>query len=871
MQEHTPVIRQFLGFKSQHPDKLLFFRMGDFYELFFEDAKKAARLLDISLTSRGKSGGQPIPMAGVPHHAAESYLARLIKLGESVVICEQIGDPATSKGPVDRDITRIITPGTVTDEALLDQASENLLTAIFEHADQFGLASIDICSGRFVLMQLEHHDALVSEIERLRPAEVLVCEDSELADQIKSLRNITARPVWHFDKDSAVELLKKQFKVQELSGFGCEDMPLAIAAAGCLLQYAEETQRSALLHLQPICVEHQQDCIMLDAVSRRNLELATDNKGAGKHSLLSVLKTTSTAMGGRLLSRWLHRPIRDIQTLRLRHDAVASLLRDRQFIHFHDQLRLIGDVERILARISLKTARPRDLVQLRTTLATLPELDKLLTDIDCPLLQTLAEHIKGFPDLHELLRTAINDAPPLTVRDGGVIAEHFDASLDELRQLSTTAGQFLLDLESREKQRTGIAGLKVGYNRIHGYYIEISRLQTAELPTEYRRRQTLKASERYITPELKIFEDKVLSAREKALALEKQLYDELLDELSKHITALQQCSAAIAEIDVLVCFAERAEILNLNQPTFRSTQGISITAGRHLVVEQIQTETFVPNDLQLDDKCRMLVITGPNMGGKSTYMRQTALIVILAHIGCYIPAESAEIGPIDRIFTRIGAADDVAGGRSTFMVEMTETANILNNATPRSLVLLDEIGRGTSTYDGLALAWTCAEHLAKNIGALSLFATHYFELTALPEHINVVENVHLDAIEHDDKIIFLHSVKKGATNRSYGLQVALLAGVPEKVVSLAKQFLQEMEASHAHPRSDGKQNDLFVQKQTSHELPPEQSPEQQQHTHRNEQGLAILDQLAKIDPDELSPRAALDILYQLKSTLKNAD
>ncbi|MCH8976045.1 MAG: DNA mismatch repair protein MutS, partial [Proteobacteria bacterium] len=674
-------MRQYLGFKSQHPDKLLFFRMGDFYEFFYEDAKKAARLLDISLTSRGKSAGEPIPMAGVPYHAAESYLAKLLKLGESVVICEQVGDPATSKGLVDREISRIITPGTVTDEALMDQAADNLLSAISENDGKFGLATIDICSGRFVLMQLENQEMLNSELERLRPAELLISEDSALKHKVKCQRNVTTRPDWHFDKESAVELLKNQFKVRELSGFGCEEMPLAISAAGCLLQYAEETQRSALQHLQAICVEHQQDSIILDAVSRRNLELETDNEGSGKHSLLSVLKTTSTAMGGRLLGRWLHRPIRDLATLGLRHNAVASLIHNRQFIHFHDSLRSIGDMERILARISLKSARPRDLVQLRDTLGVLPNLEKILADIDSPLLQKLGHHVDGFPDIVDLLSDAISDSPPLTVRDGGVIAENYHAELDELRQLSTEAGQFLLDLESREKKRTGIATLKVGYNRIHGYYIEISRIQTTELPSEYRRRQTLKASERYITPELKSFEDKVLSAQEKALALEKQLYDELLDKLCERISALQRCSAAVAEIDVLVCFAERAETLNLNQPTFKTSQGISITAGRHLVVEQMQTETFIANDLQLDDKHRMLIITGPNMGGKSTYMRQTALIVILAHIGCFVPAERAELGPIDRIFTRIGAADDLAGGRSTFMVEMTETANILNNAS----------------------------------------------------------------------------------------------------------------------------------------------------------------------------------------------
>jgi DNA mismatch repair protein MutS len=848
-------MKQYLGFKAQHPDKLLFFRMGDFYELFYDDAKKAARLLDISLTSRGKSAGKPIPMAGVPYHAADSYLAKLLKLGESVVICEQVGDPATSKGPVDREISRIITPGTITDEALLDQSSENLLAAISAKDGKFGLATIDVCSGRFVLIQLDNQAMLNSEIERLRPAEVLVCEDIEQKQDLISLPNITPRPAWHFDEDNAIELLKKQFQVRQLSGFGCEDMPLAISAAGCLLQYTDETQRSALRHLQAIKVEHPQDSIVLDAVSRRNLELESDNNGSGKHNLLSVLKTTSTAMGGRLLSRWLHRPIRDLQTLRLRHDAVASLLRNREFIQFHDMLRSVGDMERILARISLKSAKPRDLVQLRTTLAALPELDDLVKNIDCPLLQELGTHIDGFPDLYDLLRNAVIESPPLTIRDGGVISDDYDLALKELRQLSSEAGQFLLDLESREKTRTGISGLKVGYNRVHGYYIELSRHHTGELPSEYRRRQTLKASERYITPELKAFEDKVLSAKEKALALEKQLYEALLDKLCEHISALQMCSAAIAEIDVLVCFAERAETLNLNQPTFKTSQGISITAGRHLVVEQMQTETFVPNDLQLNDACRMLMITGPNMGGKSTYMRQTALIVILAYIGSYVPAESAELGPIDRIFTRIGAADDLAGGRSTFMVEMTETANILNNASQQSLVLLDEIGRGTSTYDGLALAWTCAEYLARNVGALSLFATHYFELTALPDHIQEVENVHLDAIEHDDKIVFLHRVKKGATNRSYGLQVALLAGVPQDVVSQAKQFLQKIEAEQSLPSPDRKQDDMFTQKQDS--------PEKTRQDH------PILNELINLDPDELSPKAALEALYKLKSMLRN--
>ena len=815
--QHTPVIRQYLDFKAQNPAKLLLFRMGDFYELFFDDAEKAAGLLDIALTHRGKSAGQPIPMAGVPFHSVETYLGRLIRAGESVVICEQVGDPESSKGPVERRITRIITPGTVTDEALLNQKTDNLLTAIHESGTKIGLATIDVTSGRFTLMELANKALLDGEIERLSPAEILVAEGSKLQQELQSHHNITPRPPWHFDPESAVELIKRHYKVRNLAGFGCAELPAAVATAGCLLHYAEETQGTALRHLQPLQVEYQTNSIILDAVSRRNLELETDLAGAGKHSLLKLMNTAQTSMGSRLLGRWLNRPLRDLQTLGLRHDAVATLLQDRRFIGLRDVLHKIGDLERILTRISLKSARPRDLLQLRSSLAALPEIQTLLAALDdCPRLQQLDRHIDSFPAIHTLLEQALLESPANMIRDGGVIADGYHAGLDELRQLSAKTDQFLLDLEARERKRTQIASLKIGYNRVHGYYIEISRrLQQTTLPTEYHRRQTLKETERYITPELKVFEDKILSAHEKAIALENKLYDELLDKLGLQISTLQRCSSALAELDVLACFAERAATLDFTQPRLKTAPGLSIRDGRHPVVEHIQADTFVPNDLELDEHRRTLIITGPNMGGKSTYMRQTAIIVILAHIGCYVPAAYAEIGTVDRIFTRIGAADDLAGGYSTFMVEMTETANILNNATRQSLVLMDEIGRGTSTYDGLALAWTCAAHLAENIGALSLFATHYFEITALPKHVHEAANVHLDAIEYQDKIVFLYKVKAGATNRSYGLQVALLAGVPEKVVTQAKQFLQQIEMNR-YITTDNKQSDLF----TSSATPP---------------------------------------------------
>ncbi len=843
-QKHTPVMQQYLGFKAEHPDMLLFFRMGDFYELFYEDAKKAARLLNIALTARGKSAGDPIPMAGVPFHALDNYLAKLVRLGESVAICEQVGDPATSKGPVERKIARVVTPGTITDEALLDAEVDNLLVGIQQAGQEFGLAILDLACGHFSVMELDGEEALDSELRRLNPAEILIAEDSSLEQWLENkCKSITLRPPWHFDKNTAREKLKKQYGVLNLVGFGCEEFSIAIASAGALLHYAEDTQRSSLLHLQALKVEQRDDCIILDAISQRNLELEHDLTGRKEHSLLQIVDSTATAMGSRLLRRWIHRPIRDHHLLRLRHNAVASLLHNRNFIEIQTCLRTVNDIERILTRVAFKSARPRDLVQLRMTLEVLPTLREKLSVIDSPHLQSLLRGISDFPDLYKYLCDALIETPPVTIRDGGVIARGFDPELDELTTLSTDAGQFLLDLESQEKLRTGLNNLKVGYNRVHGYYIEISRHQSDSVPTHYHRRQTLKSTERFITEELKAFEDKVLSAKSKALSREKILYGNILDQVCEDLAQLQATASAIAEVDLITCFAERAESLDFNQPEFSTEPGINIRAGRHAVVEQLQTEAFIANDTLMHENRRMLVITGPNMGGKSTYMRQTALIIILAHIGSFVPAKSAVIGPIDRIFTRIGAGDDLARGQSTFMVEMTEAANIINNATNNSLVLMDEIGRGTSTYDGLALAWACASHLAEQVCAYTLFATHYFELTELPELIESVKNVHLDAVEHGDQIVFMHAVKDGPANRSYGLQVAQLAGIPASIIAHAKKRLSTLESKPRDVSDSVPQNDLF---NTLH---------------------PSLQSLQDMNPDDMTPKQALEALYKLKTQI----
>ena len=840
---HTPMMQQYLSIKSEYPDMLVFYRMGDFYELFYDDAKRAARLLDITLTARGKSGGSPIPMAGVPYHAAESYLAKLVRQGESVAICEQVGDPAASKGPVERKVMRIVTPGTLTDEALLSEHRDNLVAAISIEKSGIGLAWLDLAGGRFRLTQVHGKEALGGEFERLRPAEIIVNEDQLNDVEMREGARISSRPPWHFDLDSATRLLCSQFGTNDLSGYGCDDYPLGVTAAGALLQYVTDTQKTALPHLTSITVETHDDAVIMDGPTRRNLELEESLTGHHQHTLAGVMDRCQSPMGSRLLKRWIQRPLRDPAVLRGRYQAVESLIFSGGIEALQERLRGIGDVERILSRVALRSARPRDLKQLETALKRVPDTRRMLKRLESPMLNSICDCMREHGRERDLLGKAVIDNPPMLIRDGGVIAEGFDEELDDLRAIADNADQYLVDLEAREKQRTGIPTLKLGYNRVHGYYIEISKAQAARAPDDYTRRQTLKSAERFITPELKTFEDKVLSARERALAREKYLYEGLIDSLTEVLGGLQTTAVSLAELDVLASFAERAETLGLAKPEITAEPCIEIRGGRHLVVEQVIDTPFVANDLVLNADRKLLVITGPNMGGKSTYMRQAALIVILAHIGSFVPAEALKIGPVDRIFTRIGASDDIAGGRSTFMVEMTETATILNNATDRSLVLMDEIGRGTSTFDGLSLAWAAAHHMGEKLGAFTLFATHYFELTALADELPACDNVHLDATEHRNQLVFLHAVKPGPANQSYGLQVAQLAGVPRDVIRRARSYLATLE-THAGANSPQASLPFSVPQ----ELPPD----------------PVGEAVDGIDPDNLTPREALDALYELK-------
>ncbi|MBS0514735.1 MAG: DNA mismatch repair protein MutS [Proteobacteria bacterium] len=866
--QHTPLMRQYFAAKAEYPDTLVFFRMGDFYELFYDDARKAARLLDITLTQRGASAGAPIPMAGVPYHAAENYLARLIKLGESVAICEQIGDPAAAKGLVERKVVRVVTPGTVTDEALLEERRDNLLLAIATGKNRYGLAWVDLAGGRFLLSEALDAEQLASELARLAPAETLVAEDIAWPGFVVALPGLRKRAPWHFDTETAQRQLNKFFGTRDLSGFGIEAMPLAIAAAGALLGYVSETQKSALPHLSGLAAESPDETIALDATTRRNLELDTHPGGRHEHTLLGVLDTTITPMGARALRRWLHRPLRDRDVLRRRQQAIDSLITLRRCDGVREVLRGIGDLERILARVALRSARPRDLSTLRDGLLAAPGLFRvLLRDhedqkasvhgrtsqlIDSPLLHSLLDQLGEHADTAQHLARAVLEQPPVLLRDGGVIRTGYDAELDELRMLSTNANQFLIDLEEREKAASGIPTLKVGYNSVHGYYIEISKAQADKAPTHYTRRQTLKGAERYITEELKSFEDKVLSARERTLMRERALYEALLDFLVERLGALKQAAAAIAELDVLAALADRADALNWRAPQLVDAAGIRIVRGRHPVVEQVRSDPFEPNDLVLDDTRRTLVITGPNMGGKSTYMRQNALIVLLAHIGSFVPADTATIGSIDRIFTRIGAGDDLSRGQSTFMVEMSETASILHNATRHSLVLMDEVGRGTSTYDGLALAQACAVQLATKNHAFTLFATHYFELTELAAQYPGIANVHLDAVEYDDQLVFMHAVKEGPASRSFGLHVAALAGVPKAVIADARKHLAALELKAR--RSPASRD-------------PDEAASPQLGLFELAKPSAVEDALREVEVDALTPRAALDLLYRLKGLL----
>ena len=855
-QEHTPMMQQFLRIKAEHQDNLLFYRMGDFYELFYDDAKVASEILGITLTSRGKSAGSKIPMCGIPYHASDRYLAKLVKAGNSIAICEQIGDPSKSKGPMERAVIRIITPGTLSDDALLDQHQDNSVLAINRSQavvekntmQHYGIAYIDISIGRFVVLEVMGIDALLNELDRIKPTELLVQDDLGEAHERISHTAMRRRPIWEFEPENGNRLLCSHFQTKNLVAFGCEGLSLAIGAAGCLLQYAKETQQKALPHIQSIQTEPISDSVILDSSCRRNLELDTNLSGGNKNTLLSVIDSTKTPMGSRLLCRWINRPLRNRLELQRRQQIVYYLKENFYFEKVTESLERISDLERILGRLGLRSSRPRDLTKMRDCLNSLPTLQNQLKHIDSVDIAELASRINLFPVQLALLTRAIKENPPVVLREGGVIAEGFDAELDELRNLSLNSGQYLIDLETRERERTKLSTLKVGFNRIHGYFIEISKGQaTAGLPPEYIRRQTLKNAERFITPELKEFEDKALSAKSKALAKERKLYEDLLEVLAEDLTTLLRSAKAISELDVLNSFAERAANLNYCKPKLSKDPGIIIEQGRHPVVESVIEDQFIKNDLSFNQEQKILIITGPNMGGKSTYMRQTALIVLMALTGSYVPADAATIGPIDRIFTRIGSSDDLAGGRSTFMVEMNETANILHNATANSLVLMDEIGRGTSTFDGLSLAWSAVIYIAERLEAFTLFATHYFELTSLPNTYKHIRNIHLAALEHDKGIAFLHAVKPGAANQSYGLQVAKLAGIPTSVIDKASDKLKELEADDS-PSSNAPKTQENLFESTSH---------------------PVIEYLEKLNPDQVTAREALSILYELKEKIAN--
>jgi len=842
-------MQQYLRIKADYPETILLFRMGDFYEVFYEDARRAAKLLDITLTSRGTSAGAPIPMAGIPYHALDGYLVKLIRKGESAAICEQVSEATAGKGLVERKVVRIVTPGTVTDEALLSGRQDNLLAAASRVGKYWALSWMDLSSGRFLARVLPSQADLETQLERLQPSELLISENTDWTESLSGQRGLRKRAPWHFDRESAYHLLTEQFGTRDLAGFGIEDEPAAIAAAGALLQYAQETQRTALPHLRAIRMENPYNHLHLDAATRRNLELLHHPEGRDEHTLAGIMDSTITPMGGRLLRRWIAEPIRDRSRLQSRHDSIGVLLETRFYETLRELFSLVGDVERILARVALGSARPRDLTTLRQALAVLPEIKTGLISSQREPLQQYGEDLECLPKLYELLSAALADEPPVLIRNGGVIARGYDTELDELRDLSENANDFLLEYEKRQREESGIAGLKVGYNRVHGYFIEITHAHQDKVPLHYKRRQTLKAAERYITEELKAFEDQVLSSRERAQARELYCYEQLVSSLQSELEPLQLVASTLARLDVLCAFTERAISLDFCCPELSEQTGIEIRNGRHPVIERVQSESFTPNDTEMNTQRRMLIITGPNMGGKSTYMRQTALICLLAYSGSWVPASSAVIGPIDRIFTRIGAGDDLSRGRSTFMVEMTETANILHSASQHSLVLMDEIGRGTSTYDGLALAWAVAEYLARQVKAYTLFATHYFELTHLPEQLEGVHNVHLKAVEHGDRIVFLHSVDDGPASQSYGLQVAALAGIPKNVLKQARHQLSKLEkGDNDHP-----QLGLFT---TYEEPEPELEPD-----------TPVLDMLEDTDPDELTPRAALDLIYKLKSLL----
>ncbi len=849
---HTPMMRQYLRIKADYPDTLLFYRMGDFYELFYDDAEKAARLLDITLTARGKSDGAPIPMAGVPWHSVDPYLARLLKQQVSVAICEQIGDPATSKGPVERKVVRVITPGTLTEETLLADRVENITAALFENNGRTGIATLEISSGRFKGHEVESREQLDSELMRFNAAEILVGENQA---NLFNTGNETVIPDWYFDAARAEHILCDIFSTRTLEPFDCHRYPLATRSAGALIHYVRDLHEQAIPHIRGIEFETPDRTIVIDTVTRNNLEIEKSQNGRNALSLVGLFDRCATPMGGRMLRRWFNGPVRDVDELRKRHDGVEWLLDNQHYTDLKPILKQVGDIERILARVAMKSARPRDLVRLKFALGILPELNELIRDTPSALIDSLKGQLRPRPEIWELLDNAVKDDCPAVIREGGVLRDDYDPELGQLRHLQRDSGDFLIDLEGREKQRTGIGSLRVRYNRVHGYYIEIPRSQSGQAPQEYIRRQTIKNAERFITTELKEFEDRILGARSKALAREKWLYEQLLETLVPEVPKLLQCANSLAIMDCLGNFAECAAALQLNRPELVDYPSLSIREGRHPVIEQVLENRFIANSIDLDDQSRMQIITGPNMGGKSTYMRQVAIITLLAHTGCFIPARSARIGPIDRIYTRIGSADDLAGGRSTFMVEMTEMAQILRNATKDSLVLVDEIGRGTSTYDGLSLAWACARYLANRVRSFTLFSTHYFELTALADHLPGADNVHLDAVEYGQDIVFLYSVKPGPASQSYGLQVARLAGIPDEVIEESRARMRALEERYAGApeaeNPDSRQTSLFSE-------------------NRFEEQAAIT-RLREFSVDETSPLEALNMLYELKRLLGKKD
>ena len=864
----TPMMQQYLTIKMQHPHSLMFYRMGDFYELFFDDAHKAAKLLGISLTHRGKANGEPIPMAGVPYHAAEGYLARLVKKGETVVICEQLGE-VTGKGPVERGVVRIITPGTLTDDALLNSHQSSNLVALCIQQNQIGMALLDLSAGIFKVQQQDFQpEQLAIELSRLMPSEILVDEDiidQNIIEQIKKQLEcpVTKRPNVDFNLNNAQKTLCDQFAVSTLAGFGIDHLPLAKASAAALIHYAKETQKTALPHIRSIQLEQSSDFIALDPVTRRNLELVEPLFDHGT-SLFQLINDCQTAMGGRLLSRIIMQPLRDTKLLDARLDAISCILKGYHEAPTRLVLKDISDIERVLSRIALGSARPRDLVQLRQACAQIPLLRHAIQPIihshPTGLIEQLDNELGDFKALYQRLMAAVVEHPPVLLRDGNVIAEGFDSELDELRKIRDHAGQFLIDLEIQERENTGVSTLKIGYNRVSGYYIELTRAQAEHAPEHYIRRQTLKNAERYITPELKSFEDKVLSSESRALAREKMLFEMLLDELRADIGNLQMMSSAIAQLDLLANFAHQARLRNWCRPEFSPEIGVKIVAGRHPVVEALSKTPFTANDTSLDFNHRMAIVTGPNMGGKSTFMRQTALISLLAYCGCYVPAQAAILGPIDRVFTRIGSADDLSTGKSTFMVEMTETSQILHHATNQSLVLMDEVGRGTSTYDGLSLAWACVLDLSKRIKCLCLFATHYFELTELAKESGI-DNYHVTAKELNGNLILLHKVQQGPASQSHGLQVAKLAGIPASVIKEAQNRLKILEKQQQRQVNKVVQNDLFS-------IVDEPSIEVVERIVEVEKDTPALNLLRALDVDNLSPREALQQIYALKDALQ---